>query len=200
MKAVNTTLNVVLLVAVGYLFFHEFGGDKATKSEVSSDSFSPAKIAFFNIDSLAKQYEYYQEKLAVLEKKGISIQDEIAVQSNGLRESYEDYQKNEAKYSDAKKLQLQQELQQIEGRILAYKQQRENELLAENQELTNEVADEIQEVMDQIKDELGVDYVLNKDRSGIVMSVNNAFDITEMAAKRLNEKHAKDQNEEEKTE
>ncbi len=93
MKNASLILNIVLLIAVGILYFLHFSGGSSSTTSASGDQGSNVpsdiKIAFITSDSVLEHYEYLKvnkEQLEVTTKKldqdyrnrALGLQNEIA--------------------------------------------------------------------------------------------------------------------------
>jgi outer membrane protein len=89
MKNINTILNVVLLAAVAILFFLHFKSNKSSspvsKRDADTSVKCSAKIAYFNMDSLEKQYTLIVDRKNELKGKEQSLSNKL----NELRQKYQ---------------------------------------------------------------------------------------------------------------
>lgn len=83
MKNISTILNIVLLAAVGFLYYYVFAGKKTTtpvvKTMVGSNSVSQAgnaPIAYVDLDSLNEKIVFIKEKRKQLEAEQRAIETE----------------------------------------------------------------------------------------------------------------------------
>ena len=160
MKNFSTILNVVLLIAVAYLYFHEFGGkktkDTSTTTNASSQpvSKSTAPIAYVELDSLNEKITFIKDKRKELEAEQRAIENEWEGSYRGL----ENEKNNFLKKGNAITQQMAEEFQ---GQLLA-KQQRVDE---KKQSLTQKLSEKSYRFMDDIQKKLKlflIDY--NKER------------------------------------
>ena len=90
MKNVSVAINVVLLVAVGILYFLHFKGNSSVSAagpKAGKDSMpanAPTRIAYFDMDSVENKYTYIKEVRDQLKVKEQGISAEL----NGLQKSY----------------------------------------------------------------------------------------------------------------
>ena len=73
MKNFTLGLNIVLVVAVGILFYLHFSGAKGANSPTTSTKSVPSgnfRIAYFEGDSVQTQFEYFKEIQNQLQAKG----------------------------------------------------------------------------------------------------------------------------------
>ena len=88
MKHFSTVLSVVLLLAVAFLYYHEFSGKKpmvakvAKSGEAKNEAIAPALIAYVELDSLNEKISFIKEKRKELESEQRAIETEW---ENGYR-------------------------------------------------------------------------------------------------------------------
>ncbi len=196
MKHLSTILNVVLLLAVAFLYFHEFGNKKGststTKTLTSSNNANTpviASIAYVELDSLNEKILFIKEKRKELEAEQRSIESEWESGYRGL----ENQKNNFLKKGDAITQQMAEEFQ---GQLIQ-QQQRIDE---KKQGLTQKLSEKSYRFMDDIQKKLkdflidynkekkylyilttgtGLDYMVYKD---------STLNITDEVVQGMNEK------------
>ncbi|RYF91170.1 MAG: OmpH family outer membrane protein [Chitinophagaceae bacterium] len=162
MKHFSTILNVVLLAAVAFLYFNEFGSSKSKKTNAatvitskSGVASAAAPIAYVELDSLNEKITFIKDKRKELEAEQRAIENEWESGYRGLEN-----QKNEfIKKGDAITQQMAEEFQ---GRLLS-QQQRVDE---KKQLATQKLSEKSYRFMDDIQKKLKlflIDY--NKDKN-----------------------------------
>ncbi|MBC7933973.1 MAG: OmpH family outer membrane protein [Rhizobacter sp.] len=161
MKHFSTILNVVLLAAVGFLYYYVFAGKKSAtpvvKTLVGSNSVSQAgnaPIAYVELDSLNEKIVFIKERRKELEGEQRAIETEWQSAMRGL-----EAQKNEfVKKGNAITQQMAEEFQ-----AKFYQQQQNIEEKKQNQ--TQKLTEKSYKAMDNIQKQLKeflADY--NKDK------------------------------------
>ena len=90
MKNINIVLNVILLIAVAvlyFLFFKDKGSTSGSFTKAFKDTSTsnlPAKLAYFDMDSVENRYTYIKEVRDQLKTKEQNISGEL----NGLKKTY----------------------------------------------------------------------------------------------------------------
>lgn len=162
MKNISTILNVVLLAAVAFLYFHEFAGKNTKNTKTSLVTATPAgtkvstaPIAYVELDSLNAKISFIKDKRKELEAEQRAIETEWENSYRGL-----EAQKNAfLKKGDAITQQMAEEFQ---GQLLA-QQQRVDE---KKQNLTQKLSEKSYRFMDDIQKKLKlflIDY--NKEKN-----------------------------------
>ena len=159
-------LNVVLLAAVGYLFYLQFssGKSKSSPNQVSSkDSFSsqaPFRIAFFEIDSIDSNCDQVKDIRAEINKKQASISLEMEQMDKAYRDKYNSYQGRASTMSAAQSEQASNDLMQSQENM----KNRRSDL---DKDYNDFVTRRMQEVKTKIEEYLKV-YNMKKGYSYIV--------------------------------
>ena len=89
MKAFSTVLNIILSIAVAFLFWKVYSGDNHSKAtqpknaeevtaNLENQDFEGVRIAYINTDSLVNRYEFHKELRQKLEKKARALESELA--------------------------------------------------------------------------------------------------------------------------
>jgi outer membrane protein len=204
MKKISAVLNIVLLVAVIFLFYKVYatpgGGKPSSEKEISANlnaqEFDGVKIAYINTDSLVEKYDYHKELRSKLEAKAKTLEADIAQKLEVFEESVRLLQEKAGTMNEAQLQQNQADLGQTQQRLYSYRDQKAAELAQEEQELNLLIRDDMKKVMDEFKEKYGLDYILSFDPNSIVLTANDQYDITDIVVTRLNEKYGQERSEE----
>ena len=170
MKNINTILNVVLGIAVAVLFYFQFSGAKpavagGSKSVASGDF----RIAYFEIDSVESQFNYYKEVSNSIQAKAQQNNNEL----NQLKEVFA------AKY---------QELQQMDKTFKSKEQMMNNEMQDESMKKLQDVKKKITDYLADYNKAKGYAFILGNNSDMLSMYYKDtAYDITADLVKGLNE-------------
>lgn len=149
MKHFSTVLSVVLLLAVAFLYYHEFSGKKPVVKNVAksgddkNDAAAPALIAYVELDSLNEKISFIKEKRKELESEQRAIETEW---DNGYR-GLENQKNTFLRKGDAITQQMAEEFQND----LIQQQQRIDQ---KKQGLTQKLSEKSYKFMDNIQKEL----------------------------------------------
>ena len=197
MKQFSPVLNIILLVAVGVLYFLHFTGNKKpsvvakTSPLVASASgaVQAAVVAYVDMDSLNNSVPYIKEKKKELEAEQRQIQAEYEAAYRQLEADKNEFLKKGNAIT-------QQEAEEFQGKLM----QRQQQVEAKKQSMGQNLASKGSTIMEDIQRKLkeffseynkdkkfayifatgtGLDYILYKD---------DALDITDDIVKGLNEK------------
>jgi outer membrane protein len=161
MKYFSTILNVVLLIAVAFLYFHEFGGTKkksnnqvAVPGTADPKKIASAPIAFVDLDSMNEKISFIKEKRKELEGEQRAIEAEW----NGEYQGLENQKNTFLKKGNAITQQMAEEFQ---GQLLQQQQKIDQKKQARTQQLTEKSYRSMDDIQKKLKEFLA-DY--NKDR------------------------------------
>ncbi len=197
MKQLSTVLNIVLLVAVGVLFYLHFSSSPSKKENIAEKSstrhvdscLGAPVIAFVDLDSLNANVDYIKSKKKEIESEQNSISSEYNSSYKQMENDKNDFIKKKGNTM------TQNEAEEFQAKLMQRQQQVENTRQIKTQNLAQKSAGIMESMQRDLKAFLneynkdhkytyilatgtGLDYVLYKD------SANN---ITKDVVKGLNE-------------
>ena len=188
MKNINTILNVVLGIAVAILFYFQFSG---TKSSVATGSKAVAagdfRIAYFEIDSVESQFNYYKEVSNSIQAKAQQNNNELNQLKEVFAAKYQELQKNGQRMSEAEVNARQQELQQMDKTFKSKEQMMNNEMQDESMKKLQDVKKKITDYLAEYNKAKGYAFILGNNSDMLSMYYKDtAYDITADLVKGLN--------------
>jgi outer membrane protein len=189
MKNINTILNIVLGVAVAVLFYFQFSGAKPTvaggSKSVASGDF---RIAYFEIDSVESQFNYYKEVSNSIQAKAQQNNNELNQLKEVFAAKYQELQKNGQRMSEAEVNARQQELQQMDKTFKSKEQMMNNEMQDESMKKLQDVKKKITDYLADYNKAKGYAFILGNNSDMLSMYYKDtAYDITSDLVKGLNE-------------
>ncbi|MBL7701291.1 MAG: OmpH family outer membrane protein [Ferruginibacter sp.] len=162
MKNLSLVLNIVLLLAVGYLYYYSFSGKKngnpASKSNgnsVASDSkMSRPPLAYVELDSLNEKITFIKEKRKELEAAMKVIEQEQESGYRSLQAQKDNFLKKGASIT-------QEEAEIFQGRLIEQQQKIDRKKQEQSQALNEKSFNIMEGIQTKLKDFL-TEY--NKDR------------------------------------
>src|SRR5690349_11497609 len=95
MKNASLILNIVLLVAVGVLFYLHFSSSRpAAAADGSAVEPGDLNVAYINSDTVLKYYDYLKVNKEQLEEKGKKMEQDMRNRAQGLQNEIAAYQRN----------------------------------------------------------------------------------------------------------
>jgi outer membrane protein len=189
MKNLSLGLNIVLLVAVGVLYYFHFstkGSNGASSSPVSVGDLS---IAYINSDSVLKHYEFLKDNQVVIEAKEKKMSSDYRNRAQSLQNEITAYQRNVSNLTIGQARALEEDLAKKQQNLQMYEQSLSQELMGEQSRLSRELYERITIFLKKYGQENGLQVVLKYDASSDVLYGVDALDITNIVMKGLNDEY-----------
>lgn len=194
MKNLLLALNIVLVGAVGFLFFKNYSkpGETRLPGYSKGDSILPFKnrIAYFSLDSL-ESLEYYKEKKAEIDKLQNSgnASLESAQKNYTSRLTYYNQQlsQNPTPELEAK---AKNELMGLQEDMEKKKRDLDTKLFEKGNEVKDEIRKSIQNYLKEYNKGKGFSYIMS-DEPGLIFYKDSALNITADLVNGLNQLHKK---------
>jgi outer membrane protein len=191
MKNIGLVLNLILLGAVGYLFFKLNGMEPKTAAVAAPVGVQPVRVAHVDIDTFNAKYEWLKEQRAALEQRLRSAETTMGNKKEALAKDMMVFQQK-AQSGTVARADLEKEYQVLAGReqALAQEEQRLSKQLAEQQEKSSkELMANLESKLKSIQSKVGYDYILTYSKGGgLVLLANDSLDITKQVLELLNAK------------
>jgi outer membrane protein len=193
MKNLSLVLNIILLIAVGVLYFLHFRGHSSSASgEVSSSAPGDVRIAYINSDSVLRKYDYLEVKKQQLEVRTKKLDQEYRTRAQGLQNDINDYQRNVGNLTLSQARAVEEDLNKKRQNLAMYEQSLTQELMNEEQKLNRELYDRVTAFLKKYGEEKGLQIVLKYDPTSDLLFGGNALDITNDVINGLNEDYKKE--------
>lgn len=191
MKNLSLILNIVLLVAVGVLYYLHFSGGKTSISSGSGVSGVPSdiKIAYINSDSVLKHYEYLKVNKDKMEAKTKKMDQDYRNRASGLQSEITAYQRNVNTMTLGQVRAVEEDLQKKQQNLQMYQQTLMQQLSEEEAKLNRELYDRITKFLKKYSQDNGLQVVLKFDPTSDVLYGGQALDISQDVIKGLNDEY-----------
>ena len=196
MKNTSLVLNIVLLVAVAFLYFLHFRGNKSMEPGQSSAanvllSANAGNIFFVNTDTLLEHYEYFKKQKSDFEQKQERVRAELKSEGDHLQSEVSDYQKKASGMTEMQRQQEEEKLMQKQQQLVQKKDAMMNELDEEQSKSSDELYSRLSNYMKKFNAGKPVHYVLSRQRGSGILFANDSLDITSSVIEGLNEEFRK---------
>jgi outer membrane protein len=194
MKNLSLILNLVLLAALGYLYYYTFKAPSLKKDSnavtavKSNDSTAAgSKVAYVDLDSLNEKITFFKQSRTQLEQKQKSNEADLENAIKGLENKKNAFFQKNPKATPEEveelRMQLMQDQQQIEGRRQRYI----NDLNQENFKLVERIRAELKKFLVKYNKEKKYQYILTTSESAdIFILKDSTLNITSDVIKGLN--------------
>ncbi|HEU4902213.1 MAG TPA: OmpH family outer membrane protein [Flavisolibacter sp.] len=196
MKNALLALNLVLLVAVGILFYLHFTGKKGTETRVASSNqkntttHGDCRIAYFDMDSINNSFVLIKDVKAELSKEEEKINSTLT----NLQKSYNDrithYQGQSQTMSQVESEKANRDILQLQDRIRTTKQEMEQKYQDLYMRKMQDVKAKVEEYLKEYNKGKGYAYILAYE-PGFIFYRDSALNITSDIITGLNEKYKK---------
>jgi outer membrane protein len=184
MKSISWVVNGVLAVAVIVLYILHFNSS-STPIKTSAAAAGGSKVAYFEIDSIQNNYEFFKEVKSALQVKDMENAKQLTALKNAYVAKYQDLQKNGQYLSQAEVGSRQQELVAAEKNYTSKEQQLSQELQEESFKRLQEVKKKIESFLAEYNKNKQFAYIFSSNPD-LMYYKDTAYDITADIVKGLN--------------
>jgi outer membrane protein len=189
MKNFTLALNIVLLAGIAVLFYLHFASQKpvtaASQDATTVNSGNSFKVAYFEMDTLQNQFEYYKEVRSTLLAKDQSMARELSMAENEFAKKYQDFQRTGASLSQAALAKKQQELVDMDKSLKAKKQAMEQEMADETTHKLQDIKKKIEDYLKNYNKNKGYAYILSSS-ADLFYYKDSVYNVTADLIKGLN--------------
>ena len=192
MKNLSLILNIVLLVAVAFLYVLHFTdpGKVERTASASDTSTVNLKLAYIHSDSVLEHYDYLKVNREQLEAKTKKMDQDLRSRTVGLQNEINAYQRNVTSMTLGQARAAEEDLGKKQQNLQMYQQSLQQQLLQEEAKLNRELYERITTFLKAYGQERGLQVVLKFDPTSDVLYGGEALDITEEVIAGLNEAYA----------
>lgn len=193
MKNFLIVFNVLLAVAVGYLYYIHYKYVESDTHKVSEQKVSAAnsfKIAYFDLDSLENNYEYFKVQRNYLKAKNDEVERKLRKMQNDYMAKVNDYNKRGPDLSQAEQSQVQEQLMKMRNDYQEQEQNLSQQLQSETMQKMVDIKNKIQEFLKTYGKEQGYTYVFATSSDDNLMYYKDTVrNITPDIVRELNEQN-----------
>jgi outer membrane protein len=189
MKNLPLILNIVLLVAVGVLFFLHFSPKTVQPSTGGSSNPGDLKVAYIKSDTVLKYYEYLKVNKKQLEEKTQKLEQDFRNRAIGLQNEIAAYQRNVSSMTLGQVKATEEDLGKKQQNLQMYQQSLGQQLAEEEAILNRELYDRITKYLKKYGADKDLQVVLKYDPTSDVLFAVDALDISQDVIKGLNDEY-----------
>ena len=196
-------LNVILLMAVGVLFYLHFNSGKTgTKSQIKTEQKDPidssaqsgCRIAYFEMDSVAANFEKAKEMQGELEKKEEKMNSEMNRLQNLYQQKYINFQQHGATMSSSQLDAARNELGQLDQTIKDTKASLDQDYKTYYVQTQQEILSMIRKFCSEYNKDKRYAIIISNE-PGLVFYKDSTMDITRDLLEGLNKTYGKKKSE-----
>ena len=209
MKNISLALNALLILAVGFLYYKDFSGEKKSSApqQANSDSvkaFVPVQrsvnlselpkgmpVVFVNADSLFAKYDFAKKSKAAGEGRVANYQKSYQEKAAAFQKDYNDYVEKAGKgaYSKEEATKIEEGLMKRRDELASMEQNQEK-VMSELDNSSVEVQKKIYDYLTRFNKEHGYYCTLAYTKTGGgVLGVRDSMDVTKIVLDGLNSEY-----------
>jgi outer membrane protein len=198
MNKLSVALNLVLIAAVGFLYYNNFSAKKSGASsagitQLAKDSCTTQhRIAYVELDSLNENLVFFKQKRKDLELQQKQIEDKIAADYKDLDAKQNNFVKSNPNATPEQIQNIRAQLAQGQQDIEAEKQRKTQELNQKSFELMENIQKNLKQFLSEYNKEKkyqyilttgsGIDYLIYKDSTlditkDVIMGMNKIMKV-----------------------
>lgn len=194
MNKVLLSLNVVLILASGYIILSKGDSKKVTDQEVTHhNSSSNYNIAYVNSDSIWANYEFVQFMKDELAAEKLKLEGQYNYQMKKLEEEVIEFQQKAQYMSIQDGTARENELMQRQQELMQLQEQLNYQFMESEQEKNKVLYDSIANYIEQYSKQNNLQFVFGYNLTGSMFYGADTLNITNTIVDALNERYAKSQ-------
>ena len=192
MKNASLVLNVVLVIAVGVLYYLHFSAGKGATASAGADGengVSGGNVLYINTDSVVTAYNFTKDKSAFIEannkQRELMLRNKQAAYEAAVRK----YQGSAAIMTERERAGKEEQIMGMQNELVGLQQQFQQDAMMEEQALLGSIIDTLEGFMTDYTRGKKVDYVLGYQKNGTIFYRNPANDVTAEVIEKLNARY-----------
>ncbi len=186
MKNLSLSLNIILLLAVGFLYYKVYSNESPVSLPTKGSAMRGDAIVFVNSDSLLKNYDYYNELLKDLQAHEDSVDMLLKSRSKSLEAEFSAYQSKAASMSPQQRAAIEEGMMGKQQELMRLKESMVDKLQEQESAMGDSVHDRLVRVLKNLNKSNNYYFVLGYQRGNGILFANDSLDITKQVLKELN--------------
>lgn len=191
MKKLTIALFAALFLAVAFLYFLHFTGNRKSTSNVPSSQTPSQGIAFVNIDTVIYKFDMFFDRREDLMAKQKKAEAELNSKGTQYESAAKDYQDkvNKGLITRADAAEKEKALYQQQQELVTLRDNLQSNLVEEEQVMNRQIIEYITSYLEANKADYNYQYILGKSFGSVVLYGEPALDITRKVLDGLNKKY-----------
>jgi len=189
MRNISTYISTLSLILVGVLFYLHFSSPKkesAAAVKHTAETKGDFRIAYFDIDSLQTNYEYFKDMTSQIKTKETAMTSQLSALQLSYQKRLKELQdkgpgmnQSEGEAAEREYAQMQQKYQQRQAAL-------DQELKKHQMEVMTDVRNKIEEFLKEYNKEKGYAFILSYEPGFMLYYKDSVYDITNDVISGLN--------------
>lgn len=182
MKNILLTLNIILLVLVGYLYYLHYSSDKKNPVTLAKPSSAAnfndkSKVAYIDLDSLQNNYSYYKKIKTDFERKQSQANDEITAMQKKYQNRAMQLQQKASTMNQKEQEEAMREINKMQQDLQSRKQTIDNNLYNYNSKMKEDILNRIQDFLKDYNKDGKYSYIFSYE-PGFMFYKDSTLNIT----------------------
>ncbi|MEP7171161.1 MAG: OmpH family outer membrane protein [Bacteroidota bacterium] len=186
MKNLSLMLNVVLIIAVAFLYYKTYSVKNTASVSTVSIPVGPSSIVYVNSDSLLDNYPFFMKLKNSLEKKQDSIENILKSRGKMLENDIKAYQEKGATMTDQERQATEEGLGKRQQELMAYKEDMTNEMAREEENLNDTLHNNLISTLRKFNKDKNYHFILGYQKGSGILLASDSLDITKQIIEELN--------------
>lgn len=189
------SLNALLVVAVGILFFLHFGGKKTTTVAPAANNVQVKEsglIAYVDLDSLEANYTLFKDKKNELEKKQKNIETTLTQRAAAFQKELYELQERAATMTQSEGEAAQKRMYQKQMELEEMRDRMTKQFVDEQEAFNSELQSRLDSFLLKYNADKRYSFVFSHIKGGPLLYHDEAYNITNDVVKGMNEELAKE--------
>ena len=194
MKQLSLALSIAALGISGVLLFLQMKKSEPVKATTAAPATGTTsgsfKIAYFELDSLQNNYQYFKDALSTLKTKEESMNNELAALEKSYQKKIAEWQQKGNNMSQAEAEAANKEYQQMQQNFQSRKQQLDQNINDQMNDTRKKIRERLETYLKEYNRDKNYSYIFSDFPEGIFYK-DTAYNITNDLIKGLNESYKK---------
>jgi len=194
MKQLSLALSIAALGISGVLLFFQLKKSEPVKASAAAPATATTagsfKIAYFELDSLQNNYQYFKDALSTLKTKEESMNNELAALEKSYQKKIAEWQQKGNNMSQAEAEAANREYQQMQQNFQSRKQQLDQNINDQMNDTRKKIRERLESYLKEYNKDKNYSYILSDFPEGIFYK-DTAYNITNDLIRGLNESYKK---------
>ncbi|HUQ64579.1 MAG TPA: OmpH family outer membrane protein [Flavitalea sp.] len=192
MRNISTYLSILALIAVGFLYYLHFKGEKKSEARSSGNVHSGSsnfRMAYFDIDSLQEKYEYFKDVSGQMKQKEANLTSQMDALQNNYQKRLKELQEKGPTMTQSEGEAAQREVAQMQQKFQQRQMSMEQDLKKHQVDLMTDVRSKIENYLKEYNKEKGYAFILSYEPGFMLYYRDSLYDITKDVIRGLNEQY-----------
>ncbi len=195
MKYLSTALSILALIGVGVLFYLHFSAVKPpppVPTNPSEETRSDFRIAYFDIDSLQENYEYFKDVSDKIKTREAHVTTQLNTLQNNFQKRLRELQEQGPTMTQSEGEAAQREYAQMQQKFQQQQMNMEQDLKKHQIEMMTDVRTKIENYLKEYNQQKGYAFILSYEPGFMLYYRDSVYDITNDVIKGLNDQYRKE--------